>query len=123
MINIGQYNIGGGQQTKYKSKAYHDKQACARAPLHEKLHLNQIYSVQNMVQKVQTTVKLKTKIVNTTFVLKFTTPCKLVCKCDIYHLFSSSSFALFSPHLHGANLCQSNFSQKKKKTRLQDKRE
>ena len=43
------------------------------------------------------------------------TPCKLVCKCDIYHLFSSSSFALFSPHLHGANFCQSNFSPKKKK--------
>ena len=54
-------------------------------------------------------------MVNTVFALKFTTPCKLVCKCDIYHLFSSSSFALFSLHLRGANLCQSNFSQKKKK--------
>ena len=41
----------------------------------------------NKVQKVQKRMKSRAKIlVNTAFSLKYATPCKLVCKCNIYHL-------------------------------------
>ena len=37
-------------------------------------------------KKMHTTVKSRAKIVNTAFALEFTPPCKLPCKCGIYHL-------------------------------------
>ena len=38
------------------------------------------------IKKVQTTVKSRAKMVNTAFTLEFTTLCKLVWICGIYHL-------------------------------------
>ena len=52
----------------------------------KKFDLHQINSVQIWCKKVQTKVKSKAKMVNTAFTYKFTTPCKPVCKCGIYHL-------------------------------------
>ena len=46
---------------------------------------------------VQTKVKSRAKMANTAFAHKFTTPCKLVCKCGIYHTFS---FLLVYTFLH-----------------------
>lgn len=53
----------------------------ARRALHEKSDLRQIYLVQIRSKKVLTGVKSKQR-----FAYKFTTPCKLVCKCAIHHL-------------------------------------
>ena len=50
-------------------------------------------------------------MVNTAFAHKFTTPCKLVCKCGIYHTFNFLLvYTFFTPYLLRANLCKSNFS-------------
>ena len=46
---------------------------------------------------VQTKVKSRAKMANTAFAHKFTTPCKLVCKCGIYHTFN---FLLVYTFLH-----------------------
>ena len=49
----------------------------------------------DLVQKKLTKVKEKAKMINTTFALKFTTPCKLASKCGVYHICFR-----FPPSLH-----------------------
>ena len=51
-------------------------------------------------------------MVNTAFALKFTTPCKQVSKCGIYHLCFrfTPSLHFFTSYLRRVNLCKSNFS-------------
>ena len=53
----------------------------------------------------------RTKMVNTSFAFKFTTPCKLASKCGIYHLCSwfPPSLHFFASYLHRVNLSNSSF--------------
>ena len=73
---------------------------------------HQINSVQIWCKKLQIKVKSKAKMVNTAFAYKFTTPCKPVCKCSIYHLWLwfPPRLHFFAPYLHRANLCISRAS-------------
>ena len=63
-------------------------------------------------KKCKLRLKKRTKMVNTAFALKFTTPCKLSSKCGIYHLcfWSPPCLLLFATYLHRVNLSKSNFS-------------
>ena len=56
-------------------------------PLREIFDFQQIYSVLigYKKKKIQKRMKSRAKIINTAFALKYATPCKLVCKCDIDH--------------------------------------
>ena len=78
-----------------------------KVPSGEKIWFTPNLLSANMVQKVQTNVKSKAKMVNTTFAYKFTNPCKPVCKCGIYNfcLWFPPFLRFFAPYLHWANLC------------------
>ena len=91
-------------------------------PLRVIFDFQQIHSVLIRCKKVQKRMKSRAKIVNTAFALKYATPCKLVCKCDIYYLCLRFPPLLhfLAPYLPRENLCNLIL---RRKTKLQDKRE